>query len=139
MTIPADVAAGNPLYKTVLSELTPILWDPLRFGISVVTPEITTVSEVVKVWDVEINPETAPSPERNITTSVYVVIPTLTSLTSLPWTNETLAAAPPPSVPLLSKTKLSSTLKLSPAETIWKSLIWPLVTDSIIDVCGFIS
>ena len=46
----------------MVSELTPILWDPLRFEISVVTPEITTVSEVVRVWDVEINPETAPSP-----------------------------------------------------------------------------
>ena len=49
MTIPADVAAGNSLYKTVVSELTPILCDPLRFGISVVTPEITTVSEVVRL------------------------------------------------------------------------------------------
>ena len=123
----------------MLSELTPILWDPARLGISVVTPDITTVSFVLSVWDVEINPETAPSPERNITTSLYVVTPTLTLSISFPSTLDTFADAPPPSVSELSKLRLSSTLKLLPADTIWKSLIFPLVTDSIIDVCWFIS
>ena len=123
----------------MLSELTPILWDPARLGISVVTPDITTVSFVLSVWDVEINPETAPSPPRTNTTLLYVVTPTVTLSISLPSTLDTFAAAPPPAVSELSKFKLSSTLKLLPAETIWKSLRFPLVTDSIIDVCWFIS
>ena len=49
VTIPDVLFAGKSLYKTVLSELTPILWDPLRLGISVVTPDITTVSLVLSV------------------------------------------------------------------------------------------
>ena len=64
------------------------------------------------------NPATAPFPPRTNTTSLYVVIPTVKSLTSLPSTLDTFAAAPPPSVSELSKFKLSSTLKLLPAETI---------------------
>ena len=87
----------------------------------------------------EIYPETDPLPERVKTTSLKVVTPTFTSCKSLPKIRETWAAAPPPSVPLLSKFKLSPTLKLSPAETIWKSLRFPEVTDSIIEVSGFIS
>ena len=137
--IPAVAFAGTSLYKTVLSELTPILWDPVSLGMLVVSPDITTVSFVFKVWVVEINPATAPFPPRTNTTSLYVVIPTVKSLTSLPSTLDTFAAAPPPAVSELSKFKLSSTLKLLPAETIWKSLRFPLVTDSIIDVCWFIS
>ena len=133
--IPAVAFAGKLLYKTVLSELTPILWDPVRLGILVVTPDITTVSLVLSVCDVEMNPETAPSPPRTNTTSLYVVTPTVTLSISFPSTLDTFAAAPPPPVSVLLKFKLSSTLKLLPAETIWKSLIFPLVTDSIIDVC----
>ena len=137
--IPAVAFAGTFLYKTVLSELTPILWDPVRLGILVVTPDITTVSFVLSVWDVEMNPETAPSPPRTNTTSLYVVTPTVTLSISLPSTLDTFADAPPPPVSELSKFRLSSTLKSLPADTIWKSLTFPLVTDSIIDVCWFIS
>ena len=68
--IPAVAFAGKLLYKTVLSELTPILWDPVRLGILVVTPDITTVSLVFKVWVVEINPATEPFPPRTNTTSL---------------------------------------------------------------------
>ena len=137
--IPAVAFAGTSLYKTVLSELTPILWDPVSLGILVVNPDITTVSLVFKVWVVEINPDTDPFPPRTSTTSLYVVIPTVTLSTSLPSTLDTFAAAPPPSVFELSKLRESPTLKLLPAETIWKSLRFPLVTDSMIDVCWFIS
>ena len=70
----------------MLSELTPILWDPVSLGILVVKPDITTVSLVFKVCVVEINPETVPFPPRTRTTSLYVVIPTVTLSTSLPCT-----------------------------------------------------
>ena len=66
----------------------------------------------------EINPETAPPPPRTNTTLLYVVTPTVTLLISLPSILDTFAAAPPPAVSELSKFKLSSTLKLLPAETI---------------------
>ena len=87
-------------------------------GILVVTPDITTVSLVLSVCDVEINPETAPSPPRTNTTSLYVVTPTLTLSISFPSTLDTFADAPPPSVSELLKLRLSSTLKLLPADTI---------------------
>ena len=83
-----------------------------------VNPDITTVSLVFRVCVVEINPDTVPFPPRTKTTSLYVVIPTVTSSTSLPSTLDTFAAAPPPSVFELSKLSESSTLKLLPADTI---------------------
>ena len=137
--IPAVLLAGKSLYNTVLSDETPILCDPDNLEISVVTPEITTTSFVFKLWVVDIKPDTVPFPPLTNTTSLYVVTPTVILSTSLPWTWDTLAAAPPPSVLELSKFKLSFTLKSLPAETIWNPFILPLVTDSIIDVCWFIS
>ena len=109
VTIPAVLVSPNPLYNTVLSELTPILWEPVNLGILVVNPDITTTSLVFKVWVVEINPETVPFPPRTKTTSLNVVTPTVKLPISLPSTFDIKALAPPPSVFVLSKFKLSPT------------------------------
>ena len=110
VTIPAVVCSPKPLYNTVLSELTPIWCESVSLGILVVNPDITIISFVFKLWVVEINPETVPFPPRTKTTSLYVVTPTVTPPTSLPFTLDTKALAPPPSVPVLSKFKLSPTI-----------------------------
>ena len=102
--------AGNSLYKPVLSELTPILWELVNFGILVVRPEMTTVSVVFNTWLVDINPETPPVEDLSKTTSLYVVTPTVTLSIIFPVTFDTCAAAPPPDVPVLSKLTLSPTL-----------------------------
>ena len=70
VTIPAVFIPDSALYNTVLSELTPILWDPVNLGILVVNPDITTTSLVFKLWVVEINPDTVPFPPLTNTTSL---------------------------------------------------------------------